>query len=541
MSDNRMISDENQSAYREGEPNSEPSVRIVPLTFCFVLAAAALVGLGAAVYLGVRGLWLSVYLVLLGAALAAFFAKMLWNSAFFFVRMYRNAQHDRQAQPHLDFVLHEELLNRWSVDDRISEALVSLDGWTTSNPQTPGFSYWLGANLVLRRLDEHGRLLYIRTFPFRREEDAALLSEVLLRLQSSGAAVYRTDLNLNELNVRDLAEAYESLPKSAYDFQQPFEIGKQVREPQFSYPYRTPEMLARKQNQRRRNDTRFFRPVYIVGLVVNLLLALIWIPFWIPQNQGKGFVWETDWHSGALALQLLNITVFIVAGRYWRDTSKRAWRPLRDAACVLAIHMAGLMLAGSYQAGTWGKMKPLAILDLLLAVCLIIAYAFIRTITRKQRLHATSASVDANGQKAKAPQPRKYSSDRVLRPLFVAVLAANFLMAWLLMPNWRYDADAGGYEPLGMYMLATAALLTIAGAYWRKETKGLTPFYAAASVFIVQFIGAMLGLPQEVVWGQARDSLFMNLLSLLIVLYVIFAVLKGIGFLVRKSKADGRD
>ncbi|CAM4042783.1 hypothetical protein [Saccharibacillus endophyticus] len=530
--------------YANGDPSGEdgenqvPSIRRVPFVLMWICAAAAWSGITAAFYLGTRELWTLVVLTLIGTAFFVFLTISLRKSAFFFLHMHKEKE-GKAYMPHENFVLHRQLLDIRIADPRVREALVSLDGWAVRNHNRPGRTYGSGANLVLRLDDEQDGIVYVKTFPFRKREDESLLGEILLRLHASGKPVYATRLNLSELRAEDFAEAYDSLPKSLYDSRRPFELGKRVPANEYAFPYRTPRMLERKERNRRRNDARFFRPLHAAALTVNFLLALLWIPSWTPDRGEAGFAWRDDWSSGSLALQIFNLTIFIVAGRYWRGTNtlKQLWRPLRDAAWIFILHTAGLVTAGLYTQGVWERWQPLARLDLWLGAGLLVVFGLARIMTAHDRRLAALDSVDAEGERLDTREPEKKETavDRVLQILFASVLVMNFLVAWLL-PHWKHDAASGGYEGLGIYMLLSAVLLPVAGAYWRKESKWQVPIYGALSVFFAQFAGAMLGLPQEKLWAEAAEALFTHMLVLLILLYPLFAVLKGITFLLGKRK-----
>ncbi|MDO3410315.1 hypothetical protein QWJ34_11130 [Saccharibacillus sp. CPCC 101409] len=506
--------------------------------FCLLLfAATALVGLAAAVYLGMRELWVGVYLTTMGTVLFAFFAHLLRRGAF--PPDLPGRAPDRNYR---DLVMLEEIEENMLPEGRILEALIAKEGWT-SDRRKHGYTFWIGANLVLRYEGEDGRIGYAKCMPLRSGNQRDDFDTAIRGLRAAGVPVYTTELNLREMKAEDFVHEYELLPKRPDDGTVRFELGKRLRRrKEYPYPLKTPGMMLRERRANRENDRRFFRPAYNAVLALNFLLGLLWISNWTPLPDG-GFQWPSDAQSGSFALVLFNLTALAVIGRYWRGSLSGVWYRLpADVLAIVALQLAGLSAAGLRGGISMLHYTELLIVNGFFAFFAVVLFVIIRRMTALDRKFVTLDETDERGRKKvlsePVEEPRKTKAvDMGFGILFVILLAVEFFVTWRKLPNWTPDAETQYYEGLVPFMLLNIVSLPIAGAYWRRRTKWPVPFYGAAAVLVVQTAGAMLG---GIEWQPIAGQLFANTILTLVPLYVIFLLLQGIGWLIRRRKKSGR-
>ncbi|NGZ77113.1 hypothetical protein [Saccharibacillus alkalitolerans] len=505
-----------------------------------ILAAASAAGFGFSVYFGFRGVWVAAYLTLaLGIAFAAL-ARMMYKWAFLFVRAYRDMQRpDWRPAKDLNGVAARQLSEIPIPGGRAKEALIAGEAWTQSRHKRIGYIYWTDTVLILQYEDEEGTDRYLKSLPFRTDREG--FEDVLFQLRREGIPLYRTELNLIRMKAEDFREEYASLPKSLYDPGIPIERHRKVRREEFPLPWKSLSAEARERAAERRNDKRFYRPVRIGGFLVNFLIALLWIPLWEPIPGTNGFLWADDFDSASGALALFNLTWFAVAGRYWRGSLGRAGLkvPL-DVLKLIAVHMIGLAGAGLYRSVEGDYYMNMLLLDLTLGVFLIGVFAFERLSTAQERRFVSPDSVDANGLEVrtseKEEQPGSGRFDTLSSIVFLLLLAANFLMGWLLLPNAALDSENGVYDITTPFLLAAFLLLPVTGAYWRKSTKLWAPLNGAVFLFGVQFVGTLLGMPDYAEADEIRHILFYSAVLLAIGLYPVFIVMRTAGYLSRRSR-----
>ncbi|MWJ31556.1 MULTISPECIES: hypothetical protein [Saccharibacillus] len=206
-----------------------------PARIRFVAAAAAVLA-AAAVYCGLRQLWMP------ACALTAI-AVLTAGAALLPRKFAEEADTGDEASGDSEWLLPDELLDEWISGGRIRQALIAASGRRQPDPGEPsGYSYWTGFQIVLKHEDDG--LRYTKTSPFRRMEDRDLLDEILRRFHTAGIPVLVTDLNLGAVRPAEFAGLYDGLPKRPYDWE-PFEPGLRMAEAAFVQPYRPPGSPAR--------------------------------------------------------------------------------------------------------------------------------------------------------------------------------------------------------------------------------------------------------------------------------------------------------
>lgn len=222
--------------------------------------------------------------------------------------------------------LFEELVPFAQMD----EVLIGRIFRYVQTPKNVPRYYIAGAKIIMVWTDEQGKRQF-GTFGEEKQENLDLWIE---RFRQNGVPVYNTQLNITQVNHPQLSEAYEQIPKLPYDGESPyFQTGLKIYDP--TPEWKSTEMLANEEAKKRRNDVRFFRPLFIGVIVFNFLVALLWMPGWGIEDELFNDA------SPSTAITLGNVALLFLARTYWRKKA-RWYRPLVDTLIMFAVHAMGV-------------------------------------------------------------------------------------------------------------------------------------------------------------------------------------------------------
>jgi len=212
----------------------------------------------------------------------------------------------------------------------MKEVLIARTARKVLTPRNVRSYYILCAQIIMVWTDENGERRY-STFGEEKQEN---LDSWIARFKQNEVPVYSTQLNLNLIDHPKLVEAYEQIPKIFQDEKAPrFQIGVRVYD---TMPeWKSQEMLAREAEKRKRNDVRFFRPIFIGVIAVNFLIALLWMPGWRIEDEMFSDV------SPSTELMMINIGFLFLSKAYWRPHVPW-YRPLLDTLVIMVAHLFGV-------------------------------------------------------------------------------------------------------------------------------------------------------------------------------------------------------
>lgn len=228
----------------------------------------------------------------------------------------------------------------------------------------------LGARIVMRWKDEQGQVQYT----LFGEENREPLKNWIEKFQEHGVPLRLTHQNIGALRVEQLREAYAEIDKRPYGEEgMHFLNGIGTSTTPIAH-WRSSAMKSESIENQKRRDRVFFRPLWLMLLAANVVVAALWMPHWTVED-GTFADSSPSFNWGAV-----NVLLLPIARTYWRERFK--WhRPARDLLFVLGAQLAGIGLAvvGGYADSSY--IEPVIIENIVLGIftgVLVLLLRFIR-------------------------------------------------------------------------------------------------------------------------------------------------------------------
>ncbi|MFD3257029.1 hypothetical protein ACE3MQ_00255 [Paenibacillus lentus] len=217
---------------------------------------------------------------------------------------------------------------------RMQEVLIArkTQYMSSGNKDIPGH-YIVGSQIIMQWRDEHGNIDY-SLFGIASRSD---LSKWVNKFREHNVPLLHTYQNVSEASAADFISGYHELdksPLSSIDLLSDIETRRRNNIPM----WQSAEMKLRRAQQQSGNDRRIFRPMYGIALFALFLNAMLWMPYWVIEEE-----MFAD-SSPSAVISVLTVLSVIISRTYWRR--KRRWYlPIADILMILAVSFAGLTVA----------------------------------------------------------------------------------------------------------------------------------------------------------------------------------------------------
>jgi hypothetical protein len=228
----------------------------------------------------------------------------------------------------------------------------------------------VGARIIMVWSDERGK----RHFSMFGTEVQENLDRWIECFQKNGVPVYTTHQNISLIEQSNLHEAYVQIPKVFYDSKSPyFHTGFKAHDP--LPEWKSVGMRQKIADNQVHNDSKIFKPIFFGTLILNFLIAFLWMPHWAIED--FNFLQDTP----SAMLGLLNILLIFFAKNYWRK--KLAWyRPLLDIAQLIAVQLCGMAASLLYQSTSVAYFEAVIIDGIPLGFVLLFSFIGCRFVGR---------------------------------------------------------------------------------------------------------------------------------------------------------------
>ncbi|MCA1296303.1 hypothetical protein LBW89_25155 [Paenibacillus sp. alder61] len=350
--------------------------KIAHLVIFFFLALLSLGGFGLGAYLLWTGLWGGALLSLVTGAVISWAAWFTWKNS----KLYTDHRFETGLNDEGFFSYYKDLKQGTERKHLIPygsmrEVLIARKTrYLPTGGNRPG-SYRIGAQMIIQWEDKRGETDYA----FFGMENKEEVIQWVGRFLSQGVTVMTSTANVSLAAPADYQTGYGQLEKQSYAGEADLnDIGTITRK---DLPaWRSPEMEQARELKRQQHDKKWFKPLYLVLLMVNLLIAALWMPNWEVAED----VFSEN--SPSFTFILINTVALFIFGRYWRAT-RRWFRPLVDTLLIYAVQALGLAVSGLFRKST-AMYYEAAWIDTLTVgvfICLSFAAAQLAARVRKAR------------------------------------------------------------------------------------------------------------------------------------------------------------
>lgn len=312
--------------------------KIAHLVIFFFLALLSLGGFGLGAYLLWTGLWGGALLSLFTGAVISWAAWFTWKNS----KLYTDHRFETGLNDEGFFNFYKDLKKGTETKQLIpyvsmKEVLVARKTrYIPTAGNRPG-SYCIGVQMIIQWENERGETDYA----FFGMENKEEVLQWVGRFLSQGVTVMTSTANVSLVAPADYQTGYEQLEKQSYAEEAGLnDIGTITSKD--LQAWRSPEMEQAREIKRQQHDKRWFKPLYSVLLMVNLLIAALWMPNWEVAED----VFSEN--SPSFPFILINTVALFIFGRYWR-TTRRWFRPLVDTLLIYAVQAVGLAVSGLFR------------------------------------------------------------------------------------------------------------------------------------------------------------------------------------------------